>query len=157
MADRGRPCLYTPDVAAEILRRLTEGESLRAICKDAHLPAESTVRAWAVEDLNGFAAHYARARDIGLDAMADELLEISDDGSNDWMERNGADSEGWSVNGEALGRSRLRVDTRKWLLSKMAPKKYGDRVALDHGGSINLTHEQWLASLDGAGDPPPAT
>lgn len=151
----GRPSSYTPEVAEEILRRLSEGESLRSICRDDHLPAESTVRLWAVDDIHGFSAQYARARDVGLDAVADELLEISDDATNDWMERNGSDSEGWAVNGEALGRSRLRVDTRKWLLSKMAPKKYGDRVALDHSGGITLTHEQWLAALDGDGETPP--
>lgn len=68
--------------------------------------------------------------------MADELLDIADDGSNDWMEREGgADGQaGYAVNGEVLARSRLRVDTRKWIVCKMLPKVYGDKHRHEHGG-----------------------
>jgi hypothetical protein len=125
---------FAPDVADEILRRLSNGETLRAICRDEHMPPESTVRGWAVDDQGGFAAQYARAREIGYHAMADEILEVSDDGQNDWMERNADGNEGWEANGEHLQRSRLRVDTRKWLLSKALPKIYGDKVSHEHGG-----------------------
>jgi hypothetical protein len=56
------------------------------------------------------------------------LLEISDDGRNDWMQRRGNDERGgWELNGEHIQRSRVRIDTRKWLLSKMLPKVYGDK------------------------------
>ena len=131
---RGRPSRYTEAIAADICRRLASGESLRAICRDEAFPPESTVRGWVVDDHKGFAAQYARSRDIGLDVMADEIVEISDDGSNDWMERQGENSEGWMLNGEHVQRSRLRVDTRKWILSKVAAKKYGERVNLEHSG-----------------------
>jgi len=68
---------------------------------------------------------------LGLDALAEEILEISDDGSNDWMERKRQDGSVETVlNSEHINRSRLRVDSRKWLLSKMAPKKYGDRIEI---------------------------
>lgn len=74
--------------------------------------------------------------------MADEILEISDDGSNDWMERLGKEGEpaGWQLNGEHVQRSRLRVDTRKWILSKLAPKRYGDKLQHtgDGGGPIRV-------------------
>jgi hypothetical protein len=133
--DVGRPSVYTQDVVDEILARLANGETLRAICKEDHLPKESTVRRWAVDDVNGFFAHYAKAREIGYHTMADELLEVADDGRNDWMERNGDDGAGWQANGEHLQRSRLRVDTRKWLLSKALPKVYGDKAQLDHTSS----------------------
>lgn len=126
---------YTPAIAAEILDRLSDGQSLREICRDDHMPAEATVREWALtenEKRPGFPAHYAKAREVGYMRMADELLEIADDGSNDWMERNGQDNEGWQTNGEALQRSRLRVDTRKWLLSKALPKIYGDKLQQEH-------------------------
>lgn len=83
-----------------------------------------------MNDLNGFFTHYARARDMGLDAMADELLDIADEGTNDWMSRNDPDNPGYSLNGEHSSRSRLRVDTRKWYLSKLAPKRYGDKTML---------------------------
>ena len=81
-----------------------------------------------MEDREGFFAQYARARDVGLDAMADELFDIADDGTNDWMERDGEGNPGYAVNGENVSRSRLRVDTRKWYLSKLAPKRYGEKL-----------------------------
>lgn len=131
-------CTFTREVADEILRRLAEGETLRAICRTEGMPPESTVRLWAIDDRDGFAAQYARAREVGYHSMADELLEVADDGRNDWMERNGEDSEGWTANGEHLGRSRLRVDTRKWLLSKALPKIYGDKIDMNHSGQVAL-------------------
>lgn len=124
----GRPTVYTPELAQEICEKLAEGMTLREVCRAEHLPPESTVRLWALDDREGFAAHYERARMIGYLAMADDLIEIADNGTNDWMDRNGADDEGWQANGEHLQRSRLRVDTRKWMLSKTLPKIYGDKV-----------------------------
>ena len=62
--------------------------------------------------------------------MADEMLEIADDGSNDWMLRKDGDKEFYVLNGEHVQRSRLRLDTRKWLLSKALPKVYGDKLAV---------------------------
>jgi hypothetical protein len=140
---RGRPSVYTPELADEICRRLAEGESLRQICLDEKIPARSTVKLWIINNLNGFSAQYANAKDLGIDEMADELLDIADDGTNDWMEKRNSEGEniGWSLNGEAVARSRIRVDTRKWYLSKIAPKTYGDK--LTHEGNpdkpINLS------------------
>jgi hypothetical protein len=99
------------------------------------MPHESTVRNWALDDREGFAAQYARAREIGYFSMFDETLEVADDARNDWMERqddNGGSS--WQVNGEHIQRSRLRVDTRKWMLSKALPKVFGDKVTQEHVG-----------------------
>jgi len=94
------------------------------------MPHDSTVRNWVLDDREGFSAQYARAREIGYMTMADELLEIADDGKNDWMKRNG---EGSQLNGEHVQRSRLRVDTRKWLLSKALPKVFGDKITHEGG------------------------
>lgn len=66
--------------------------------------------------------------------MADEIIEIADDGSNDWMEREGKAAP----NGEMVNRSRLRVDTRKWLMSKMAPKKYGDKMSTELTANVQV-------------------
>jgi hypothetical protein len=100
------------------------------------MPAESTVRGWALDDREGFSAQYTRARELGYLAMADELLEVADDGKNDWMERRGDGDENpsWVLNGEHVQRSRLRVDTRKWMLSKALPKIFGDKVTQEHVG-----------------------
>jgi hypothetical protein len=130
---RGRQSSYTPDVAAEICQRLANGETLRAICRDSHLPAESTVRQWALDDLEGFSAQYARAREIGYHGMFDEMLEIADDGSSDRAERKNADgSTSQVLDTEHVQRSKLRVDARKWMLSKALPKLYGERITQEH-------------------------
>lgn len=120
----GRPVTHTAALAETICERLSGGESLRAICRDEAMPPEATVRGWALDDREGFAALYARAREVQAHAIADELLEIADDGSNDWMVREGKTE----LNSEHVQRSRLRSDTRKWLLSKMLPKVYGDKM-----------------------------
>lgn len=138
----GRPTLYTEEIEREVLERLSAGEALKQICRDDHMPHEATVRKWAREDVpEGFYTRYTRARNLGLDSMADETLDIAHDGSNDWMERE--DEKGRvqiSLNGEHVQRSRLRVDTMKWYLSKMAPKRYGERVELTgrDGGPIDF-------------------
>lgn len=129
---RGRPSTYTAEIAEAICALLADGQTLREICRDEDMPSESTVRSWALDDRDGFFAHYTRAREIGYHSMADETLEIADNGHNDWMERNGEDDEGWQANGEHLQRSRLRVDTRKWFLAKALPKIYGDKIDVNN-------------------------
>jgi len=132
---------YSSELAAEILARLEAGESLRSICKDVHMPDESNVRRWARENVEGFAEPYARARDLGLDAMTDRLLEIADDARQ-------TDDQ------TAVQRSRLMVDTRKWILSKLAPKRYGDRLVQEISGpdgaaikTLIVTDEERFALL----------
>lgn len=93
------------------------------------VPTYSTIKNWIADD-NDFFAQYARAKEKQLDVYADEIVEISD---NDGLDL-GFTEEGKSfVNHENINRSRLRVDTRKWILSKLAPKKYGDKLGLDTG------------------------
>jgi hypothetical protein len=129
MAEKGRPSVYSPELAHEICEQLAEGRTLREVCRGEGMPSESIVRKWALDDKEGFFTQYARAREIGYHAMADETLEIADDGSNDWMERSEKRGGGYELNGEHVQRSRLRVDTRKWMLAKALPKIYGERVA----------------------------
>jgi len=70
---KGRPTKYTQALADEICRRLADGETLLAICKDAHMPAESVVRGWASDTAREFSARYTRAREVGYQRMADEI------------------------------------------------------------------------------------
>jgi hypothetical protein len=140
----GRPTgttSYSAELATLICERLASGRTLRDVCRDEDMPAESTVRHWAAINHEGFFAQYARAREIGYQCMA-ELLEISDDGTNDWMERDGRAV----VNGEHVQRSRLRVDSRKWLLSKALPKVYGDKVQV--GGADDLPPVQTVTRIE---------
>ncbi len=130
MAELGRPTKFKQGTADAICAELAKGRTLRDVCRDEKMPAESTVRTWALDDQGGFSAQYARAREIGYHAMADETLEIADNASNDWMELNSEDDIGWRANGDHIARSRLRVDTRKWPLYKALPKIYGDKVTV---------------------------
>jgi len=142
LAGRGRPSTYSEEIAKVICDRLAKGETLKAICRDEDMPADSTVRQWAAEDTCGFYAHYARARNIGLDRMADDLLDICDDNATDVFETNGK----FTFNNAAVNRDKLRVDTRKWYLSKLAPKRYGDRLAHEltgaDGGPIEVEDKE---------------
>lgn len=129
----GRPSDYTPVTALAICERLVAGHSLRAICRDEGMPDLSTVFRW-IEAHSEFREQYVRAREMQAEVFADELTEISDDGSNDWMERNDKDNPGWVANGEHIQRSKLRVDTRKWIASRILFKKYGDKIETQHTG-----------------------
>lgn len=108
------------------------------------MPCVASVFNW-LRTYPEFLAQYTRAKEEAADAFVEEMLDISDDGRNDWMEKLGKDGEpiGWQLNGEHVNRSRLRVDTRKWIASKLKPKKYGDKVALTgpEGGplAVNIT------------------
>lgn len=128
---RGRPSVFSQEVADAICERLGEGESLRTICGGDDMPAASTVFKWLAEKTE-FSEQYARAREKQADFYAEEIIQIADDGRNDtYMTENGP-----AVNHDAIQRSRLRVDARKWYASKLAPKKYGEKLAV--GGAEDL-------------------
>lgn len=120
----GRPSDYNADIAAEVCARLVEGESLRKICKDDDMPAISTVFKWLAAH-DEFVEQYALARDSQADTLADEIIDIADDGKRDYT----VDEDGHAVvDHDHIARSRLRVDARKWIAAKLKPKKYGDRI-----------------------------
>jgi hypothetical protein len=129
-----RPSKFTRKRAKEICDRLATGESLRSVCRSAGMPTEGGVRDWTRKK-EKFATQYAEARNKGLDSMADETLQIADDGTNDWIERHDPSNPGYEFNGEHYQRSRLRVDTRKWYLSKLAPKRYGEKLTTEITGA----------------------
>jgi hypothetical protein len=135
MAGPGRPSTYTAEKAAEILERLASGQTLRSICRDEHMPPSSTVRWWVVDDVENFAARYAHAREMGMDELGDEIVEISDETSNDTV----TDADGnYRANTEWISRSKLRVDSRKFLMSKIAPKRYGDKLDVAVSGEVSI-------------------
>ena len=128
----GRPSIYTQILADTICARLAATESLRAICRDPEMPNNSTVMRWLKEDKHpGFQEQYARGREVGLDSMADEILEIADQLLPKL--RDGRIDSG------KVQEKRLQIDARKWILSKQLAKKYGDKIDLAHGGAISLT------------------
>ena len=134
----GRPTEFTEATADLICDRLIDGESLRSICGDEAMPAKSTVMKWLTRNQT-FADQYAHAREAQADTLADEICDIADDGSNDWMERRREDgSVDEVVNHEHITRSKLRVDARKWVAAKMKPKKYGELLKLGNADGSNL-------------------
>lgn len=113
---RGRPTLYTPELADEVIERLTRGESLKSIGELEHMPHWNTIRSWVAADRDGFAANYYAARDIAADLLADDTIAIADAEMDDPVK---------------VARARLRVDTRKWYAGKLAPKRYGDKLHVE--------------------------
>ncbi len=122
------PAIRSPENAAIICDRIADGFSLRQIARELDCSDAAIVK-WSVQD-EEFGSQYARAMQARAERMAMEIEEIADEGTNDWMER-----EGITVpDHEHISRSKLRVDTRKWLMSKMLPKKYGDKTTTEHTG-----------------------
>lgn len=112
---------FVQAVADLICNRLAEGESLRKICgaeRDAGLPGQNTVYKWLAEN-EAFAKHYASARESQGDTYADRAVD-----------------EALTATDAALGR--LRMDALKWAASKLAPKKYGDKLDIDHSGGLTI-------------------
>lgn len=123
---------FTQEIADAICGYMADGMSVREICRKDEMPAMSTVFKWLSQQPS-FVEQYARAREAQADYMAEEILEICDDGSNDWMERQTDAGTITMPDHEHINRSKLRVDTRRWLMSKLQPKKYGEKVALTGG------------------------
>ena len=101
-------------------------------------PDYSTIMRW-VDKEEELCKRYARAKEAQADFMADEMIDICDDARNDFMTK----GEFEVPNKELIQRSKLRIDTRKWLASKLKPKKYGDKVQQEisgkDGGAIEVT------------------
>lgn len=123
----------------EILARISKGESLRSICRDAGMPDNSTFVWWVGKD-EDLQVAYSAAMEQRADIHFEEMFEIAGDASRDFVEIK--DSEGAVVervpNPNAIRRAVLEVDVRKWALARMNPKKYGDKVDLNHGGRVKV-------------------
>lgn len=116
----GRPSEFSDDVAAAICGQLALGKSLRTVCKAPEMPSLMTVYNW-LGKYPSFVEQYARAKEDSADALAEDILDIADDADED------------------VQRSKLKVDTRKWLASKLKAKKYGDKADVNVSGGLSLT------------------
>lgn len=140
----GRPTIYTKELAVEICGRIALGETLLAICEEKKMPDRSTVMDWVFNEnskayQDGFSLMYEKARISQAHNLFEQTLQIADDASNDTLEREDGSK---IVDKECVARSRLRVDTRKWFLSKVVPKVYGDRAMVD------ITNNRDMRTLD---------
>lgn len=138
-----RPSKFTQPTADAICERIANGESLRAICADEGAPSQSMVYRW-LDKHQEFREQYAHAREAQADKLVEEILTIADESDNDTLYT----EHGEQANSEWIARSRLRVDARKWIASKMAPKKYGDKLAL--GGADDLPPIQTTSDAEAA-------
>lgn len=133
----GRPALHTPELATAVCQELMEGKSLRAICALPQFPSIATVMRWLADDTGQFCAQYARAREVQAELYAEEVITLADTVLHAVKRKVTGKGKKKSVEetfGDAVERSRLMVDARKWYASKLAPKRYGMAVGLGGEG-----------------------
>lgn len=133
----GRLTLYTPELASELLRRLSGGEPLAQICRDDHMPAVSTVSDWK-KVYPDFADRFLTARDEGFDEIAADCLRIA----NTPLVGETETSKEWGTEvkrGDMLDHRKLQIETRLKLLAKWDPRRYGERIHQEHSGQIGVT------------------
>jgi hypothetical protein len=134
MANKGgRPTKYTKALANKVYKAIAGGKSLRQIDKDERFPSKAVISEWALNDEKypGFPEQYIRAQKIKAMNYVDEIIDISDDTEFDWIEKQRPDGSTYeTVNADHITRARLKVDTRKWLASKLIPH-YSDKLKID--------------------------
>jgi hypothetical protein len=129
----GRPSKYSIELVTEICERIATTEyGLTVILQENDdYPSVATVLRWLTEENKAeFRDMYARAKEQQAEYMAKKIIDLADDNSNDMV----AGESGLSPNSAAVQRSRLQVDTRKWLMAKLAPRKYGDKLDVTTDG-----------------------
>lgn len=139
----GRPSTYAQETADAICDRLAVGESLRSICRDEAMPCLSSVFKWLGLHPE-FADQYARAREEQAESLADEIVSISDEA--DVAAKHEGEDVRLALDATAIARNRLRVDARKWVASKLKPKKYGDRI--QHANDPENPIDGWTADKE---------
>jgi len=137
----GRPTIFTQELADKICERIANGDSLRKISRDEDMPPAGTVLRWVAHDLI-FREQYEAAMEQRAEYLFEEMFEIADETKLDTIET----ETGERPNAEWISRSRLRVDVRKWALSKMMPKKYGDKLQV--GGAEDLPPLNKMSDAD---------
>ena len=125
---------YSEELADRIFEHIVECRSLDWIGSQKGMPSKRTILRWVARDAGGFRKLYAAAKELQADAFAEEILAIADNAGEDTL----LDEESGRVvaNHAAVQRARLRIDSRKWLMSKMLPRKYGNHTQLEHSGSV---------------------
>jgi hypothetical protein len=145
---KGRPIEWTQekkDKAIEIIfTEMAHGKSLRQILDhDNTLPARKTFYEWIAID-QSLSNHYARVSEIRADMLFDQIIDIADENHNDVI----ITEDGIEItNHDVIQRARLKIDARKWVLSKMVPKKYGDKTDITtNGKDVNIPIIEWVKS-----------
>jgi hypothetical protein len=134
----GRPTKYTRAMANDLCEHLSTGKPLTTWCKQKGNPKYSTVMnwLWRESDYKGeFEKKYARAREQQAECISDQIMDIADDDTGDIVMKEDKRGRKYkAVDHENINRSRLKVDARKWIASKLLPKKFGDSTSVKVGG-----------------------
>lgn len=135
---RRRKVSYSPAVGKAVCKMIVMGVPVIRIGKRPLMPSESTIYAWARTPGHPFADAFARAREVSVRRMADEMLEIADNSAGDVSYKTARDGETILpvVNREAIERARLRIETRKWLMTKLLPE-FADKAQVEHSGRVD--------------------
>lgn len=136
MAKIGRPHIFTQEIQDEICRAIsTSSLSIKNLCKaNSHWPCVQAIHEHRVRDKT-FGDAYARAKAQQVEVIVDELMEIADDVSQDTVK---GDDDIVRYDKEHINRSRLRIDTRKWLAAKLVPRLYGDQAKNGQDETLTL-------------------
>lgn len=118
-------------IAGEFCEHISSGGTIRGFCDKPGRPSWETIRRWLRKN-EQFRAQYAHAREEQADALFNEIIDIADDARNDWMERETRNGTITVCDTEAVMRSKLRIDARKWMAGKLRPKVYGDKTETTH-------------------------
>jgi hypothetical protein len=141
---------HTAEIEDLILGELKSGRTLTDICSDPDMPHVRSVQNWLAEDRDGFAARYRRAREIGCEIMADHVVDLPDDRSGDWILRTNKDGTTEAIlDSERVSRARLRFEARRWRVSKLLPRTYGDRPDLSDKHDSGDGWAELLKAVDG--------
>lgn len=129
----GRPTVYTEELADEICGQLAMGKSLRTVCGQDHLPSIATVYNWFRKHPD-FLERYARAKEDATDAMAEDIQDIADEPQTYQEVIQHPDGSQTVRTIDNTKRTQLRIETRKWIMGKYKPKKYGDKLDVTSNG-----------------------
>lgn len=110
----GRPTIYSEELVTEFLYRIAKGRSVASVCGDDDMPHRATIYEWLAQN-GDFSDRYARASEQRADHYFDEMLDIAD-----------------KALPEEVQKAKLQIDTRKWVLARMNPKKYSDKGQEDN-------------------------
>lgn len=135
----GRPTIYSDKMASNICEEIAMGTSLRKISAMESMPSVQTMLSW-LRDNQDFLSQYERAKEEMHILMSEDIQEIADCKADDYIDG--------KLNPENVQRARLRIDSRKWLLSKLLPKKYGDKIQTEHSGSVSVYQSLSEEELD---------
>ena len=135
------PREWDDEAINDILEQVARGASLRSCTRgpDMRIP-ETSFRRWLIADIRGLWGRYARAREMQLESWADEIKELADVCEVGTRREINPDGGVKVIEGDMIDRAKLRIDARKWLMSKLAPKKYGDHaetnIAIDQRKTV---------------------